>query len=77
MDPNATVEAVQKAQGTSPIWWIVGGVALLAIGFFAVPPLLKKYSNKLYKSSAKKDHVDIESLGPEIVRIDRNEKKGE
>ncbi len=75
MDVNTTVETVQQTQNGSPVWWILGAVALVAVGYFAIPPLLKKYSNKLYKSSAKKDSIDFDKLGPEIVKRNTETKK--
>ena len=50
------------------IYYGMGAVALTAVGAFVVPPLLKKISNKLYKKSAKKEKIDFEKLGPEIVK---------
>lgn len=52
------------------VYWILGVAAITAIGFLVIPPLMKKYSNKLYKSSLKKDEIDIDSMGPEIVKKD-------
>lgn len=47
---------------------IVGGILLTAIGFMVIPPLMKKYSNKLYKSRTKSDDIDFDNMGPEIVK---------
>lgn len=44
--------------------------AVTVIGFLVIPPLMKKYSNKLYKSSLKKDEIDFDKMGPEIVKKD-------
>lgn len=51
----------------------VGGAALTVAGFIVIPQLLEKYSNKMYKSSLKKDKIDFDSMGPEIVPYDKNE----
>lgn len=48
--------------------WIIGGILLTAIGFVVIPPLLNHISTKLYKSSLKKDEINIDSLEPEIVK---------
>ncbi|MBR0399806.1 MAG: hypothetical protein IJH95_03190 [Mogibacterium sp.] len=50
------------------IYWIIGIAAVTVIGFLVIPPLMKKYSNKLYKSSLKKDDIDFDKMGPEIVK---------
>ena len=54
---------------------VVGFVAVAIIGFLIIPPIMKKMGNKIYKSSAKKDEIDFDSLGPEIVKKD--DKEGE
>ena len=50
------------------IYWIIGIAAVTVIGFLVIPPLMKKYGNKFYKSSLKKDEIDFEDMGPEIVK---------
>lgn len=50
------------------VYWIIGIAAVTVIGFLVIPPLMKKYSNKLYKSSLKKDKIDFENMEPEIVK---------
>lgn len=50
------------------VYWIIGIAAVMVIGFLVIPPLIKKYGNKLYKSSLKKDEIDFENMGPEIVK---------
>ena len=50
------------------VYWIIGIAAVTVIGFLVIPPLMKKYGNKLYKSSLKKDEIDFENMGPEIVK---------
>ena len=47
---------------------IIGGVILTVVGFIIIPPLMKKYSNKLYKSRIKSEDIDFDSMGPEIVK---------
>jgi hypothetical protein len=51
----------------------VSGAALTVAGFIVIPELLEKYSNKMYKSSLKKDEIDFDSMGPEIVPHDKKE----
>ncbi len=55
------------------VYWIIGIAAVMVIGFLVIPPLMKKYGNKLYKSSLKKDEIDFENMRPEIVK--KEEKK--
>ncbi len=57
------------------IHWEIGVVAVAVIGVLVIPPLMKKYGSKLYKSSAKKDEIDFDNLGPEIVK--KNDDKEE
>lgn len=52
-------------------YWITGAVAVTIIGVIVIPPLIKKYGNKIYKSSLKNDDpIDFDSMGPEIVKKD-------
>ena len=39
-----------------------------AIGFLAIPPLMQKYGNKLYRFWLEQDEIDLENTGPEIVK---------
>lgn len=50
---------------------------MTAVGFIVIPPLLEKYSAKMYKSSLEKDETDFDNLGPEIVPIKKSEEKEE
>lgn len=47
-------------------WFVVGG-ALTVVGFINIPPLIKKYGDKVYKKSLKTDDIDFDDMGPEIV----------
>ena len=55
--------------------WVVGAIAITVVGIIVIPPLLKKYGVKLYKSSAKKEEIDFDNLGPEIVKKDKTEEE--
>lgn len=52
---------------TSKVLMLVGGVALTVAGFIVIPPLIDKYSNKMYKASLKNEEIDFDNMGPEIV----------
>lgn len=58
-----------------PICRIIGIIVLMAVGFLVILPLMEKYSNKIYKFSLKKDNIDFENMGPEVVN--KEESKGE
>ncbi|MGT2828478.1 hypothetical protein AB6M97_07155 [Streptococcus hillyeri] len=47
--------------------WFVAGSALTLAGFIAIPTLIQKYGNKVYKDSLKNDEIDFDEMGPEIV----------
>ena len=55
--------------------WVLGVIAITVVGIIVIPPLLKKYGVKLYKSSAKKEEIDFDNLGPEIVKKDKTEEE--
>lgn len=46
------------------------GTILTVGGFIAIPQLVKKYSNKMYKDSLSKEKIDFENLGPVIVKTE-------
>ena len=50
---------------------IVVFVAVLIVGIFVIPKLLKKYTGKLYKKSH--GEIDFENMGPEIVKKEAEE----
>ena len=55
--------------------WVLGAIAITVVGIIVIPPLLNKYGVKLYKSSAKKEEIDFDNLGPEIVKKDKTEEE--
>lgn len=59
-----------KEKKKSKIWWGIGSFVLVAIGFTVIPFFIDKYGNKIYKSSLKRDVIDFDDLGPEIVKKD-------
>lgn len=73
-------ELCQKTGGSTmskgrTIYWIIGIVAVTAIGFLVIPPLMKKCSNKLYKSSLKKDKINFENMGPEVLKKEESKEE--
>lgn len=63
----------EKRCSVSKFLMFVSGAALTVVGFIVIPKLLGKYSNKIYKSSLKKDQIDFDSMRPEIVPHDKKE----
>ncbi|MDD6596124.1 MAG: hypothetical protein PUE92_08805 [Catenibacterium mitsuokai] len=53
------------------------GSALTLVGFIIVPPLIKKYENKVYKKSLDTDDIDFDDMGPEIVPFEEETKEEE
>ena len=53
--------------------FIIGGVTLTAVSVITLQPLIKKYGDKLYKESLKKEKIDFDNLGPEIVKTNAPE----
>ncbi len=62
-----------KENRKSRIWWSVGGFVLTMVGLVVIPVFIDKYSNKLYKSSLKKESINFDNLGPEIVKNELRE----
>lgn len=53
----------------------IGGVALTIAGFIVIPPIIDKYANKVCKASLKKEKIDFDNMGPEIVLKKKKEEK--
>jgi len=53
----------------------VGGLVLTIAGFVVIPPLIYKYTNKAYKASLKKEEIDFDNMGPEIVPKEKKEEE--
>lgn len=50
------------------VLWCVGSVFLTVIGFVVIPVIISRYGNKVYKSSLKREQINFDDLGPEIVK---------
>lgn len=62
-----------KEKRKGRIWRSIGGLVLTAIGFAIIFALMDKYGRKLYKIHRKRDSIDFDKLGPEIVKNRRRE----
>ena len=72
------VEEKNKGKGKKTLI-IAGGIVLTAVGFIVIPHLLDKYANKAYKFSLKKEEIDFDNMGQEIVpsKAKEDEKNGD
>lgn len=72
------VKEKNKSKGKKALM-IAGGIALTAVGFIVIPPLLDKYANKTYKYYLKKEEIDFDNMGPKIVpsKAKEDEKNGD
>lgn len=64
---------MRAKEKTTNTWvFVIESIALTIAGFMIIPPILEKCANKAYKASLKKERIDFDDMGPEIV-----EKKSE
>ena len=54
---------------------VAAGAALTVVGFMLIPPLIQKYGNKAYKASLKREDIDFDDMGPEIVTHETTEEE--
>lgn len=54
---------------------VAAGTALTVAGFIFIPPLIEKYGNKAYKASLKREVIDFDNMGPEIVPQESTEEE--
>ena len=59
-----------KEKRKSEVWWGIVSLVLATIGIAVIPYFIDKYGNKIYKFSLKRDTIDFDDLGPEIVKKD-------
>lgn len=57
-----------KSSLNENLLWILVGVSVVIIGFIVIPPLLRKISNKAYKTGSKVTEQDFIDNQPEIVK---------
>lgn len=55
-------------KGREKLLLIVCVIGLIFIDVFIIPKTLKKYGNRKYKASLKKESIDFDNLGPKIVK---------
>ncbi len=53
----------------------IGTIAFTILGVFIVPHIVKKMGVYFYKISLKRDEIDFDNLGPEIVPKDQERKR--
>ncbi len=59
---------LKEKEKMKKICWIVGSIALTAVGFSVVPKLIDKYGNKMYKKTITDTEKIINDMAPEIVK---------
>lgn len=64
---------MKKKSTTEKILILLGAAALMVVGFMVIPPLIDKWSKKVYKASLKNEEIDFDDMGPEIVPKDEEE----
>lgn len=69
------MENYKKRNIGGTILLIAAGAVLTVAGFMFIPPLIQKYGNKAYKASLKREVIDIDNMGPEIVPHETTEEK--
>lgn len=58
---------MKKKSSTEKILIFVAVATLTVVGFIVIPSLIDKYANKVYKASLKKEEIDFDDMGPEII----------
>ncbi len=67
----------EKKNKCGKMKWLVFGSVLTIVGIVIIPPIIKKYGNKVYKKSLNSEEIDFDNMGPEIVPFDEEEKEKE
>ena len=61
---------MKKKSRVQKILLFVALVTFTVAGFMVIPSLIDRYANKLYKASLKRDEIDWDNMGPEIIKKD-------
>lgn len=64
---------MKKKSSTEKFLVFLAVAALTVVGFVVIPPLIDKLANKVYKASLKKEEIDFDDMGPEIIPNDKEE----
>ena len=62
---------MKKNNITKKVLLFTAVAALTVVGFIVIPTLIDKFSTKAYKVSLKKEDIDFDEMGPEIVPKDK------
>ena len=58
---------MKKKSRVQKILIFVAVTSFTVAGFMVIPSLIDKYANKLYKASLKREKIDWDNMGPEII----------
>lgn len=61
---------MKKKSSAEKILIFLAATALMVVGFITIPPFIGKKANKKYKASLKKEEIDFDDMGPEIISKD-------
>lgn len=64
---------MEKKSTTKKILIFLAAATLTLIGFIVIPPLIDKCAKRVYKASLKKEEIDFDDMGPEIIPNDKEE----
>lgn len=62
---------MKKKNNVKKVFVFLAAATLTVVGFVVIPPLIDKYANKVYKASLKKEDIDFDDMGPEIIPNDK------
>ena len=64
---------MNKKKSAEKVLIFLNIVVLMVLGFIVIPPLIDKCSKKMYRASLKKEEIDFDNMGPEIIPNDEEE----
>ena len=62
---------MEKKSKTRKFFMFLAIATFTGVGFVVIPHLIDKYANKIYKASLKKEEIDFDDMGPEIILKDK------
>jgi len=58
---------MREKRSAEKILMFLAFVVLTVVGFIVIPPIIDRIASKVYKASLKKEEIDFDDMGPEII----------
>lgn len=64
---------MKKKRNVGKFFMFLALASLTVVGAVVIWPLIDKYAKKAYKASLKKEEIDFDDMGPQIIPNDKED----